>query len=236
MDNTDYYKSLISDEEVMRALIKESKARESEVLKEKTRLRPNLNFFQRTVTNIVSSNKRSISNQEDIHTRVITKHEAIIAKERSNRYFPKIKTPHTLMKEILLANKIEFVRSGESHTTLEVVKKSDDKCELKEVFTTTDLCETSVDVHHVNLDEFSDNASSSLNEDTSMKRRRSDSSSDISIISISSSESLPCSSTIIELSDTDSSEPRRNKIKNKKKFKHKKNKHKKKHKKEKGLH
>ncbi|KAJ8917359.1 hypothetical protein NQ315_002381 [Exocentrus adspersus] len=64
MNNIDYYKSLISDEEVIKALVKESKAREGELLKAKTRVRPNLNFFQRTVTNLVTSNERVTTTRE----------------------------------------------------------------------------------------------------------------------------------------------------------------------------
>ncbi|KAJ8985206.1 hypothetical protein NQ317_018235 [Molorchus minor] len=65
MTSMEYYKSIISDDEVIKALIRESKAREGTLFKQKTRVRPNLNFFQRTVSNLVSSNRRIKSRSEE---------------------------------------------------------------------------------------------------------------------------------------------------------------------------
>ncbi|KAG5886296.1 hypothetical protein JTB14_001515 [Gonioctena quinquepunctata] len=100
----DYYKSLVSDGEVIEALIKESKAREGEL--EKTRVRPNLNFLQRTVSNMLSSNKR-----------ITNKQEAIIAKEREKnissrpRKVPVRKKLHLQLIQEILHNEINLVKS-----------------------------------------------------------------------------------------------------------------------------
>ncbi|XP_018570245.1 uncharacterized protein LOC108910189 [Anoplophora glabripennis] len=110
MNNTEYYKSLISDEEVIKALIKESKAREGELLREKTRLRPNLNFFHRTVTNLVTSNKR-VSTTKDLTYEESRK--PIYNVQR------RIKTSRTLIKEIVLSNKIDFVKATGSGRLVE---------------------------------------------------------------------------------------------------------------------
>ncbi|XP_072377596.1 uncharacterized protein [Diabrotica undecimpunctata] len=105
MEGLDYYKSLISDDEVISALIKDSKVREGEI--EKTRVRPNLNFFQRTVSNLVSSNNRISDNQE----KFIAKEKEKNNKRSRPRKIPvRKKLAIDYIKEIL-SDRIEFTKS-----------------------------------------------------------------------------------------------------------------------------
>ncbi|XP_066257774.1 uncharacterized protein [Euwallacea similis] len=55
---SEYYKSLISDEDVVKELLKDSKRREQKLPNQNSRLRPNINFFQRTVKHLVANNNR----------------------------------------------------------------------------------------------------------------------------------------------------------------------------------
>ncbi|XP_066149046.1 uncharacterized protein [Euwallacea fornicatus] len=55
---SEYYKSLISDEDVVKELLKDSKRRERKLQNQSSRLRPNINFFQRTVKHLVANNNR----------------------------------------------------------------------------------------------------------------------------------------------------------------------------------
>ncbi|KAJ8930581.1 hypothetical protein NQ314_016593 [Rhamnusium bicolor] len=214
MDNIDYYKSLISDEEVIKALIKESKAREGELSKEKTRVRPNLNFFQRTVTNLVSSNKR------------ITTTPEFIPKERS-KYIRKVKTPHTLMREILMTNKINFVKSEESKNTehrkryrltgaTEENQGTDNSNKNFDRTGNDSKSLTGGSIHfNLNFDKnkFVNNASTSINENLPKHEKHEQStssdSSDSTVISISSTQTLSSLSSsfesdVISISDSDS--------------------------------
>ncbi|CAH1112657.1 unnamed protein product [Psylliodes chrysocephalus] len=124
MDELDYYKSLVSDDEVVNALIRDSKAREG--LLEKPRVRPNLQFFQRTVNNLVSSNKRVTEKQEYVKA---------IEKEKNKVYRPKKvlvrkKLPIEYIREIL-TNRIEFVKPSEE----ENADKTTQSCDAKEIQT-----------------------------------------------------------------------------------------------------
>ncbi|XP_019766764.1 uncharacterized protein LOC125504370 isoform X2 [Dendroctonus ponderosae] len=53
---SEHYKSLISDDDVIKELIKDSERRQGKLII--PRLKPNLNFFQRTVNSLVSTNNR----------------------------------------------------------------------------------------------------------------------------------------------------------------------------------
>lgn len=124
MDELDYYKSLVSDDEVVNALIRDSKAREG--LLEKPRVRPNLQFFQRTVNNLVSSNKRVTEKQEYVKA---------VEKEKNKVYRPKKvpvrkKLPIEYIREIL-TNRIEFVKPSEE----ENADKTTQSCDAKEIQT-----------------------------------------------------------------------------------------------------
>uniref|UniRef100_A0A6P7FQ77 Dentin sialophosphoprotein-like n=1 Tax=Diabrotica virgifera virgifera TaxID=50390 RepID=A0A6P7FQ77_DIAVI len=109
MEGLDYYKSLITDDEVISALIKDSKVREGEI--EKPRVRPNLNFFQRTVSNLVSSNNRISDNQE----KLIAKEKEKNKRCRPRKIPVRKKLAIDYIKEIL-SDRIEFVKAKDQES------------------------------------------------------------------------------------------------------------------------
>ncbi|CAH0548859.1 unnamed protein product [Brassicogethes aeneus] len=109
-DLREYYKSLVTDEEVIAALLKESSARISGLNQESTRLRPNLNFFQRTVNHLVTTNKRINTKQEKFKQNNVieppakrkaydTEHPLRKKEEKSKLWFEKIKFIKAYIKE-----------------------------------------------------------------------------------------------------------------------------------------
>ncbi|XP_057657606.1 uncharacterized protein LOC130894690 isoform X1 [Diorhabda carinulata] len=110
MESLEYYKSLITENEVINALIKESKMREGEI--EKSRIRPNLQFFQRTVSNLVSSNNRIAVNQEKIRAKEKVKDNIC----RRRKVVKRKKMHIDYIKEIL-NNPIEFVKTSKDKCT-----------------------------------------------------------------------------------------------------------------------
>ncbi|XP_060533455.1 uncharacterized protein LOC132706254 [Cylas formicarius] len=107
---SDYYKSLISDEEVIAALIKESRRREGFLSTENTRLKPNLNFFQRTVTNLVSSNTRINKTQDSLKLRLQSDKKNL---KKSFVESDKREIDHVFERVEFLKRKIHFVQSSE---------------------------------------------------------------------------------------------------------------------------
>ncbi|CAG9767814.1 unnamed protein product [Ceutorhynchus assimilis] len=105
---SEYYKSLISDEEVIQALIKESKRREGTLTTESSRLKPNLNFFQRTVNNLVSNNKRidkSVTNFKGDYLKLPKTHT------KPHRDKPKrLPINHAYEKQLFHDRKINFTK------------------------------------------------------------------------------------------------------------------------------
>ncbi|CAG9862432.1 unnamed protein product [Phyllotreta striolata] len=105
LNNLEYYKTLVSDDEVINALIKDSKVREG--VWEKPRVRPNIQFLQRTLNNIASSNKRVSEKRERI--KEIEKGRNDVSKYKPKKIIPKKKLPIEYIREIL-QNRIEFVK------------------------------------------------------------------------------------------------------------------------------
>ncbi|CAH1118545.1 unnamed protein product [Phaedon cochleariae] len=106
MESFEYYKSLVTDEEVIKALTLESQAREGTL--EKPRVRPNLNFLQRTVSNMVSSNNRLTTKQKEMINK---------EKEKNSSYRPRRipvrKKLHIEIIKDILSEKIDFVKSSD---------------------------------------------------------------------------------------------------------------------------
>ncbi|CAH1968644.1 unnamed protein product [Acanthoscelides obtectus] len=126
MNEQEYYKQLVSDAEVINALLKEGEALNYCGPVKKPRARPNLNFIQRTVSNVVSSNQRKIS---EIDKRIETE-------KKKNSHYKGKKQPETCYvrtkdkwseeeilahKRAMLACKISFVRALEGISAPEKV-------------------------------------------------------------------------------------------------------------------
>nr|CAH7712249.1 unnamed protein product [Callosobruchus chinensis] len=118
MDEQEYYRQLVSDAEVINTLLKEGQARESGVVAEKPRARPNLNFIQRTITNMVSSNQRKISEQVKRIETEKKKNKDYIARKPREIYYKQKKEKWTdeeilAHKKAMLACRISFIRAVE---------------------------------------------------------------------------------------------------------------------------
>nr|CAI5816828.1 unnamed protein product [Callosobruchus analis] len=118
MKEQEYYRQLVSDAEVINALLREGQARESGVAVEKPRARPNLNFIQRTITNMVSSNQRKISEQDKRIETEKKKNKGYIARKPREVYYKQKKEKWTdeeilAHKKAMLACRISFIRAVE---------------------------------------------------------------------------------------------------------------------------
>lgn len=115
--------------EVINALVRESKARDGDI--EKSRVRLNMNFFQRTVTGMVSSNQRYVLTLKletvrflnGLHFSITSRQERKIAEERqknakykSRKVIGRTRTARELINEIL-TSQTKFVQSSVTEDT-----------------------------------------------------------------------------------------------------------------------
>ncbi|XP_030747618.1 uncharacterized protein LOC115876072 isoform X2 [Sitophilus oryzae] len=113
---SDHYKLLISDEEVIKALLKDSKSREGKLPTEVTRIKPNINFFQRTVNSLVSTNTRidkSVDTFKSQHIKERTERNKADFRISPTHRKVRPKVNYSEERKLVLDNKIKFVKSAE---------------------------------------------------------------------------------------------------------------------------
>lgn len=132
---SDYYKSLISDEEVIQELIKESKRREGTLPTEATRLKPNLNFLQRTVNSLISNNTRIDKSQDTFKTEYLKDcnlQKPETSDDCPNQYpLKRSQVDFAFEREMVLRTQINFVKSSETYSDSLVGRKK--KIEIKKI-------------------------------------------------------------------------------------------------------
>lgn len=136
---SEYYKSLITDDEVINELIRESKRREGRLPTEATRLKPNLNFFQRTVNNLISNNTRIDKSQDTFKTEYLKDcniEKTQSAEGQSKDSLSKLNIDYAFERQMVLQTKIDFVKASErfgSSIDINPGQKPRNKIEIKKI-------------------------------------------------------------------------------------------------------